>query len=254
MISCGHQDKKKPTEAPVVVVTPPVQQIPEVQLDIDAFSSPWKNEKTSIVIDAYEGNSINWEKMASDKRVVGVIHRSAQGMRLDNKYKERKKIAKERGYLWGAYHLGSRGNTIIQAEFFLSLIEEGDLMILDLEDTGSNKFMSIDEAVIFMEHVYKKTGKIPVVYANHATTVLLNSKVKDNGLFKSSKLWYARFKSSVNDFPKGVWSSYFLWQFSSEINCSKTGTCLYNVPGTEYGMDVNVFIGSKDQLTSQWKN
>jgi GH25 family lysozyme M1 (1,4-beta-N-acetylmuramidase) len=219
-----------------------------------SLNRPWNKDFTTIVIDAYEGNGIDWDLMATDQKVAGVIHRSSIGLRVDKKYKERKAIAKSRGYLWGAYHLGYRGNTIEQAELFLDLIDDEDdtLMILDLEDTNNSRFMSISEAVTFMEYVYEKTGRIPVVYANHSTTVKLNSLVKNNPLFQQSRLWYARFKSNVTDYPQGIWPNYFLWQFSSEINCSRTGTCLYNVPGTRFDMDVNVYYGTRADLEQNW--
>lgn len=224
--------------------------------DQASFIRPWNNDNTSIIIDAYEGNRIDWNKMAADQKMVAVIHRSSIGSRVDSKYVERKNIALERGYLWGAYHLGRRGNTIAQADLFLSLIdgEEDTLMILDLEDTGSSNFMSLDEAEVFMEYVYEKTGKIPTVYANHSTTKKLNEKFKNNPLFQQSKLWYARFKSTVTDYPAEIWKNYFLWQFSSEINCSTTGSCLYNVPGTSSDMDINVFNGPLSELRMKWNN
>lgn len=241
---------KKP-KVPSTPTTPPAQ----VE-NPSAFASPWNSSNTSIVIDAYEGNSIDWNKMSTDKKVVGVIHRSSIGLTVDKLYLSRQKIAKERGYLWGAYHLGRPGNTIAQAKLFLDLIgdDPDTLMILDLEDTSSSKFMTVAEAEVFMSYVYEKTGRIPVVYANHVTTQALNKKVASNPLFQQSKLWYARFKSTVTDFPVGIWKGYFLWQFSSEINCSKTGTCLYNVPGTSSDMDVNVYYGNSRDLASEWNN
>ncbi len=244
----------EPTE-PTKPEVPTKPSEPE-ETDKSSFYSPWNKSDSSIVIDAYEGNSIDWNKMATDSKVVGVIHRSSIGSRVDSLYKSRKATAKARGYLWGAYHLGRRGDTKAQADLFLSLIdgEEDTLMVLDLEDTGSSSFMSISEAVIFMEYVYEKTGRIPVVYANHSTTKTLNSSVRAHPLFQQAKLWYARFKSTVTDYPAGIWPNYFLWQFSSEINCSSTGSCLYNVPGTKYDMDVNVYYGSKSELASEWNN
>jgi lysozyme len=243
-----------PSPTPTPPPTPPTSGsgLTEAQ----QLSSPWNRSGTSIVIDAYEGNSIDWNKMATDTKVAGVIHRSSIGMKVDSKYLTRKKIALERGYLWGAYHLGRPGNTIAQADLFLSLVkdEPNTLMILDLEDTTSGSFMTVNEAVVFMNYIYEKTGRIPVVYANHSTTVMLNSKVKSNPLFQQSKLWYARFKSKVTDFPAGIWPNYFLWQFSSEINCSTTGSCLYNVPGTKSDMDINVFSGTAIELAAQWHN
>jgi hypothetical protein len=49
-----------------------------------------------------------------------------------------------------------------------------------------------------------------------------------------------------------TWATYTLWQFSSEIDCSAQGTCLYNVPGTRFDMDVNVFFGTPEGLKAQW--
>jgi GH25 family lysozyme M1 (1,4-beta-N-acetylmuramidase) len=220
------------------------------------WSQPWKGSDTSIVLDVYEGNSINWDSLATDKKVAGIIHRSSIGTKVDSQYQARKAIALQRGYLWGAYHLGTKGNTIAQADLFLSLVQDdpNTLMALDLEDTSASNLMSVDEAVTFMNYVYEKTGRIPIVYANDSTTKALNAKLKDNPLFQQSKLWYARYRSSVTDFPVGIWQGYFLWQFSSELNCSSSGSCLYRAPGTQSDMDVNVFNGSAEELASQWNN
>lgn len=249
------KEKAKCEPKPPVDVPDETPDTPEQTIKA-SFNQPWKNADTSIVIDAYEGNSIDWNKMATDTKVVGVIHRSSIGSRTDAQYKARKKIAKERGYLWGAYHLGYKGNTIAQADLFLSLVDNDPetLMILDLEDTSSGNLMTVEEAVVFMNYVYEKTGRIPVVYANHSVTISLNQKVKNNPLFQQAKLWYARFKATVTDFPAVIWKNYFLWQFSSEINCSTTGSCLYNVPGTKSDMDVNVFYGTPRELEARWNN
>lgn len=222
--------------------------------DAQKFNRPWNRKDTAIVIDAYELNPINWDQMATDKRMAAVIHRSSIGFTVDRKYKERHAIAKQRGYLWGAYHLGRPGDPIGQAKLFLETVGDTKdvLLVLDLENTSSSSFMNATEAKQFMEYVYQKTGKVPVVYANHSVTVALNSIFRNDPIFESSRLWYARFLSSIPAFPYGVWPTYFLWQFSSEINCSTTGTCLYNVPGTKFDMDVNVFYGSKEALAQQW--
>ena len=218
------------------------------------FDRPWDLTESQIVIDAYQGNPIDWDEMATDKRMVGVIHRSSIGFRVDTKYHSRRKIAKKRGYLWGAYHLGRSGDPIGQAKLFLETIDydEDTLMILDLEDTNNSRMMDVPESIKFMKYVYQKTGKIPVIYANHNVTKILNREVAEEPLFQNARLWYARFRPSIPNFPEGIWDTYWLWQFSSEINCSRTGRCLYNVPGTKYDMDVNVFFGSKSELEEQW--
>jgi len=237
-------------------VEEPELPVAEFEDGPEKYNRPWQNPQTVIVIDAYQGNPINWDLMATDKRVVGVIHRATIGRRVDTQYLARRAIAKSRGYLWGAYHLGDSSDPIVQANLFLEVAgdDPDTLLILDLEDTSSSSFMNIPNAVRFMEYVYEVTGKIPVVYANHSTTKALNSALSSHPLFRASKLWYARFRADIPDFPRGIWSSYFLWQFSSEINCNKTGSCLYNVPGTLYDMDVNVFYGTRAALEAQWNN
>jgi GH25 family lysozyme M1 (1,4-beta-N-acetylmuramidase) len=231
---------------------PFVEAYPE---DATKFNKPWGRKDTMIVIDAYQGNSMDWEQMKSDKRVVAVIHRATIGTTVDTKYRSRQALANQYGYLWGAYHLGKAGNPIGQAKKFLETV--GDvknvLLVLDLENTSGGSFMNASEAKQFMDYVYDQTGKVPVIYANHSVTGALSAKFKNDRMFLSSRLWYARFRTNIPDFPDGLWPTYFLWQFSSELNCSSTGSCLYNVPGTKFDMDVNVFYGSKEALAYEWR-
>src|SRR5689334_17506551 len=82
------------------------------------FNEPWKNPNVALAIDPFEGNDIDWDKLGTDKRVVGIIHRATIGDRVDKKYAERKIEAKKRGYKWGAYHYAKPGDPIKQADFF----------------------------------------------------------------------------------------------------------------------------------------
>src|SRR5258705_11970652 len=76
------------------------------------FTEPWKNPNIALTIDPFEGNPIDWEQLATDKRVVAIIHRATIGFRVDTKYAERKVEAKKRGYKWGGYHYGNPGDPI----------------------------------------------------------------------------------------------------------------------------------------------
>ena len=99
------------------------------------FNEPWKNPNIALAIDPFEGNAIDWDQLATDKRVVAIIHRATIGDRVDKKYAERKIEAKKRGYKWGAYHFGRPGDPIKQADFFLETVkpEADDLIALDLD-------------------------------------------------------------------------------------------------------------------------
>src|SRR6185437_5135310 len=104
----------------------------------------------------------------------------------------------------------------------------------------------------FVQYIFQQTGRYPVIYANNNVTTAMNSALKGDPVFSQTRLWYARFRSNIPGFPVGLWPTYFLWQFSGEVNCTATGQCLYNVPGTDYHIDVNVFYGDKSALQYQW--
>jgi lysozyme len=220
------------------------------------FNEPWKNLNIAIVIDPFEGNPIDWEKLATDKRVVAIIHRATIGDRVDRKYAERKIEAKRRGYKWGAYHFGRPGDPIKQADFFLETVkpEKDDLIVLDLDGLDPAKHMSLQDGRAFIKRIKEKIGRYPFVYANNLVTKAISEQFPDDDVFDKTRLWYARFKRTVTDFPAGIWKTYTLWQFSSEINCSAAdrNACLYTVPGTEFDMDVNVYNGTIEELRESW--
>jgi lysozyme len=220
------------------------------------FNEPWKNPNIALAIDPFEGNEIDWDKLATDKRVVAIIHRATIGDRVDRKYAERKIVAKRRGYKWGAYHLGKPGDPIKQADFFLETVKSDadDLLALDLESPDATKHMSFADARVFINRIKEKTGRYPFVYANNLVTKAIADQFGADSVFGRTHLWYARFKRSVTDFPKATWKTYTLWQFSSEMNCKpddRSG-CLYTVPGTDYDMDIDVFNGTIEEFRQKW--
>src|SRR5205807_10239068 len=119
------------------------------------FSEPWKNPKIALAIDPYERNEIDWDQLATDKRVVAIIHRATIGDRADRKYAERRDEAKKRGYKWGAYHFARAGDPIKQADFFLTTVKPAtdELLALDLESVDSTRHMSLDDALIFIKRI-----------------------------------------------------------------------------------------------------
>jgi len=220
------------------------------------FNEPWKNPNIALAIDPFEGNEIDWDQLATDKRVVAIIHRATIGDRADRKYAERRDEAKQRGYKWGAYHFARAGDPIKQADFFLNTVKPAadELMALDLESVDSTKHMSFDDARIFIKRIKEKTGRYPFVYANNEVLKAISDQYGADEVFSRTRLWYARFKKNVTDFSTGTWKTYTIWQFSSEQNCSAANrsACLYTVPGTEYDMDVDVYNGTIEELRSKW--
>jgi lysozyme len=218
------------------------------------FNQPWKDTSKAIIIDFYAGNEVNWAEMKKDPQLVAIIHKASQGLRTDPKYMERRSIALKNGYKWGSYHLGTADDPITQADFYLSTIGDhpDELLALDLESDDSTRHMTPSNAVKFIQRIYEKTLRYPVVYCNKNMLNIIQFTYDNNSVWSKCPLWYARFRSDIPDFSTKIWNGYTLWQFSSEINCKTDGGCLYNVPGTKRDMDVNVYNGTKKQLIDNW--
>ena len=210
-------------------------------------NEPWKNDRTALIIDAYHQNPIEWEKLSKEKRVAGVIHKATEGFTVDPEYAERKKEAKKRGYLWGSYHLGRSGKPEEQADFYLKTVQpdKDDLIALDLEDVNHTRYMSVAEAVQFVQRIHEKLGRYPLIYGNHRVIQAISGEGKES-LFTHTPIWYARFEKGIPEFPQGISDSYTLWQFSSEIKVQ------IRIPGTRKDIDVNVFYGTHDDIRKHW--
>lgn len=222
------------------------------------FNQPWIDSTKAIILDPYQGNDMDWDKIATEKRVVAIIHKATQGSRIDKKCLLRREIAKKRGYKWGTYHLGVPGNPIAQADFYLKTvgINSDEVYALDLEGIDPQKFMPLDSAVKFIARVYQKTGRYPLVYCNKVVLNAISSQYDSSSIFSRCPLWYARFRQDIPAFRNNTWKTYTLWQFSSEINCAaeNKGYCPFRVPGTNNYMDINIYNGSVQTLISKWPN
>jgi len=220
------------------------------------FREPWTRPDRGIVLDPYQGNPIDWDAVGTDRSVVGVIHRASIGKRADTKYVERRTKALERGYRWGSYHLGRKGDPQGQADFYLQAVKpsKSEILALDIESLNENVDISLDDARIFLLRVHESTGRMPMIYGNHAVVSEISKRFGADPIFSKTRLWYARFRPSIPDFPTATWPTYTLWQFSSEINCkpSSPHSCLYRVPGTGPDMDVNVCNATFAECRQHW--
>ena len=242
------------------------------------FNYAWRDKQKAIVIDAYEKNPIDWQKMVTDKRIRAFIGKSSDGLQSpwscsgnatqqkickksfqnyfmkQQLYHTRKTLAKALGLKWGAYHLGRPGNPIAQANHFLQFAkpEKDELIALDIEHDDPKKWISFKDAEIFARQIYKRIGRYPVLYTNHTTAQRIAARRDEFPLLSRLQLWYARFKGDIRGaFPMGNWDTYTLWQFSAHPNCNKR-RCLYRVPGTEPNIDVNISTLTIEEFDKAW--
>jgi GH25 family lysozyme M1 (1,4-beta-N-acetylmuramidase) len=231
-----------------------------------------------LVLDAYEYNSIDWGRLASDKRIVGFINKASDGLApayscsgdemavklckalwkrhavARELFQTRKAIANALGLKWGAYHLARPGNPVAQADNFVDFADPGpdDLLALDIEDNDPTQWMSLEDAEAFVRQLHRRVGRFPILYTNEATARHIAENRDRYRLLSRLPLWYARYKSEIGEhFPKGNWHSYALWQFSTKANCSRN-KCPYRVAGTPNDIDVNVAAMSAAELRAAW--
>jgi len=238
------------------------------------FNEPWRKHKYALVLDAYELNSLNWEKIAQNKRIVGFIGKASDGLSPDycsdgkspcgiqwrkyaitrELYHTRRQLAKAHGLKWGAYHLARAGNPRQQAMHFIRFADPqpDEAIVLDLESITDERFMSLEDAEIFAKYLYSKLDRYPLLYANHQTVSHIAKNRKYYPILSRLKLWYARYKSDISGlFPLGNWDHYTLWQFAYGGNCSKK-SCPYRVEGTPLDIDVNVSPMSVAEFRKAW--
>jgi len=242
------------------------------------FSQPWKNQDRALVIDAYEYNPIDWQQLTTDKSIVGFIGKASDGLEppyscsgsetevklckalfrrhavARELYQTRRAMAKALGLKWGAYHLARPGNPIEQAENFLRFADPGpdDLMAIDIEDNDPQKWMSLEDAEIFVRQIERRTGRYPILYTNGSTAQYIADNRAKYTLLSRLPLWYARYKPEIGvHFPKGNWQTYTLWQFAAQPICNAR-SCPYRVPGTPIDIDVNVASMNADELRREW--
>ncbi len=241
------------------------------------FNEPWRDQNRALVIDAYEHNSIEWDKLTTEKRVVGFINKATDGdgepwnctdpdtslevCRLKFRryfvaqelYQTRRMLAKAMGLKWGSYHLGRKGNPIAQADHYLAMAKPTDdeVMALDIEGL-EDKWMSLEDAQRFVVRIHDKTGRWPMLYVNGSTAKRIADNRANYRILSRLNLWYARFSPEIEGhFPKGNWDKYDIWQFSATPNCNAR-RCPQRIPGTPNDIDVNVADMTPDALRAAW--
>ena len=226
------------------------------------FNRPWL-EDTAIVIDPYQGNPLDFDALEKDPRVAGIIHKATQGLKQDRRYSERRAEALRRGYLWGSYHLLTRGDPKAQIDHYLETvgIRADETYALDVEclpQTEDCQFESLKVAPEAVEtalrHFKDQTGFYPLLYLNGGNRGILEARWAHTDEFDQVPLWYARFRNDISSlFPGDVWPSYELLQFASEINCGPgKNACPYDIPGIADDMDINLYWGNVETLKANW--
>lgn len=178
--------------------------------------------------------------------IVGVIHKATQGKSyFDPTYPEHELRARSVGLLWGAYHFGTNGDGVAQADFFLTKVDATNtLLALDFETDGATgKTMTVAQAEAFVQRIHEKTGKWPGFYSGNTIVAALGKK--KSTILSNCWLWSARYgpKPTV----QATWSRWTMWQYTDGMAGSNPKT----VPGVG-PCDRDKFNGTAEELIAFW--
>ena len=179
--------------------------------------------------------------------ILGVIHKASQGLAYaDPAYGTNRAQAQAAGLLWGAYHFGTGGDGVAQAEHFLAVARPGprDLIALDLEANLDGPSMTLAQARAFAKHVRGATGRWPGLYSGHYVKELLGVEV--DPVLANCWFWLAQYGPRAVVPP--TWRTWTLWQYTD----GGLGPPPHSVEGIGR-CDRDLFAGTPARLLDWWQ-
>ena len=180
--------------------------------------------------------------------IVGVIQKATQGpLFVDPTFDTNRKKASDAKILFGAYHFGTAGDGVAQAEHFLEVVTpgDGDLVVLDFEADLQGPSMSLDDARAFVTHVHEALDRWPGFYSGHYVKQLLGTQ--QDPVLGNCWFWLAQYGPTPVVPP--AWKKWTLWQYTD----GAAGSDPHSVAGIGR-CDRDKFNGSKATFTTFWSN
>lgn len=200
----------------------------------------------NVIIDlSHQNGVVDFSKLNAGG-IRGVIHKATQGTSfVDRAYSTNKAKALGQGLLWGAYHFGTGGDGVVQAEHFLNTVNPAphELLVLDFERDPHGAGMSLDEARAFTTHVHARTGRWPGLYSGEYIKELLGAK-KDP-ILANCWFWLAQYGPTA--VIPANWATWTLWQYTDGAKGSEP----HEVPGVGR-CDRDKFNGDEAMLHRLW--
>lgn len=149
------------------------------------------------------------------------------GSFVDSTLKFNMEQCKKRGIRFGVYHFYRTGvDPIIQANHFIKTVGLNNLKdfyyepIVDYEKTNGQTEADLKKDIpdlkLFIQEIYKQTGRWPMFYTYESLLVYLEL----DSFFLNCRLWIARYGKEPTKLAP--WKSYWAWQYSDgEISSPK---------------------------------
>lgn len=204
----------------------------------------------NAVIDISHHNTVSSFEKVLQAGVFGIIHKATQGTSyVDPTFSANRRKAEQAGLRVGAYHFGTAGDPIAQADHLVSTAGLDTLLVLDFEGNPQGHDMTLEEAEHFVDHVKQVTGRYPGLYSGHTIKeALANRGITSPEQTELSKcwLWIAQY-SKAPLLPK-IWPTWTLWQYTD----GAVGPEPHKVDGIGR-CDREQFNGTLAELESFWR-
>ncbi len=168
----------------------------------------------NVVVDlSHHNGNVDLQQAVTAGGIVGVIHKATQGLSYtDPLYERTRDKASAAELLWGAYHFGTGGDGVHQAEFFMqeTAPTPETLLVLDFENNPQGPSMTLEEARAFVTHVKQATGRWPGLYGGHYLKDLLGAN-KDEIL---AKCWFWLSQYGPTAVVPPNWKTWTMWQYT----------------------------------------
>lgn len=201
----------------------------------------------NAVIDlSHHNQNLDFQQIRDQGGILGVIHKATQGLRFeDPTYSSHRSNAASSGLLWGAYHFGTGGDGVEQAQCFLDFVtpDPGALLVLDFEANPHGPSMTLEEARGFAIHVQSVTGRWPGLYSGYYIKQLLGTTA--DPVLANCWFWLAQY--GPTPVVPANWRTWTMWQYTD----GAAGPAPHDVPGAGL-CDRDQFAGDEVALRAFW--
>lgn len=173
-------------------------------------------EYNGIDVSKYQGN-INWQKVAQDQKIQFVYVKASEGAtRVDQKYSENIRKAREAGLKVGSYHyfIGRKSarEQFVNFNRYVVRSQQDLIPMVDVEELG-NRTVSRRELqrnlMDFMQLVKDEYGKYPLLYSQYG---FYNKQLAPE--FNRFYIFIARYGKREPTLKGG--GKYNIWQFTEK--------------------------------------
>ncbi|MDC8012736.1 glycoside hydrolase family 25 protein [Tahibacter soli] len=203
----------------------------------------------NAVVDISHYTTITSWAAVGQAGILGVIAKATQGASyVDPTFAQHKAQCEAAGLAFGAYHFGTAGDPVAQADRFLATAGDTQLLVLDFESNPQGQSMSLIEAEQFVHEIYVRTGRYPGLYSgNDVRQAFSSAGITQPGQTELSKCWLWIAQYATAPLVPPVWPAWTLWQYTD----GAAGQGPYTVDGIGR-CDRSQFNGTADQLAAFW--